>query len=1046
MKKLLLSLLCVLSIAISASAGQMEFTFSSGTAESSISTVTSLKSYISSDNASLISAISNVSNLYSSNTTGNGIRLGKSNVAGKVTITFASSYKITTVVVEAKRYNSSKAATLKVNSLATQNVQSSYTSLTYTVNSSSEENSISLESSKYIYIDKITVNYTDGGGSSTTTLGDIMYNGSAVPSTLTVAGETALTFTSENAASMSVYQGTTLEASAGEGSVTWTAPAAQTTDQTYNLTINSLLESDTKTANIAVTVTGTGSTPTTGTAFTKVTSASQLVDGAKYVIITNPTTSGSVSYGPAVMSTAKSTKKGFDAYELNTTDTSLASTYTFDETETSATVLTLVNNGDGTYYFTSGTKYLGATVVKELKLLDSACAFSITPDTDKTTMTISQDLGSIGFTVTNASGGKKGTYTVNSYGSTSTSKNVTLYLDESSVTTTMKWNPASITLSYGETGFTAPALLYEGNGTISYTSSNEQVATVAADGTVTINTNVIGEATLTATATATDSTNGKSVTCVVNVVKADPVMTFAESSIDLFEGEKGTNALTITPSNLTVTYSSSKTDVATVDATTGEVTGIKAESSSSKGWSIISAAFAGNDYYNAKTVEYTVYVIEKSKTPPAISWSADKVTMTIGDNSALPTLTVSDGATVKYDIAYAVDGYAPVTISDTGAITVLTPGYVILGAQVEADDNYYASEQVTCELTVRSISEAENPSTGTGSTSGVGTTFAKVSDTSTEFAAGNEFIILSTNGTNLYGMTDTELTGNDGLSAMTLEAATALPDSYTLTQTSSSLTRFTIDPDTWVLKSGDKFVGGTDERHLKLNDESSDNFAVVYNAYAYGDNAYIKINDYGIYSNPSQGYFNNFSTSNSYIGTSLFTAAMYVSVGTAGAAGVISPIIEVAGYNSFGDDDWTSEVSYNTASKRWEWYADSDDYELTLINGNGAASDTKIYYRVVSAARTASHPTAYTEFSSSNAIKMSDLENNDIQFYAVSNGQQSAVETLARSVYTAVEGIEAEGAAGATRYYNLQGVEVKTPQKGNIYIRLNGPKATKVTL
>lgn len=62
--------------------------------------------------------------------------------------------------------------------------------------------------------------------------------------------------------------------------------------------------------------------------------------------------------------------------------------------------------------------------------------------------------------------------------------------------------------------------------------------------------------------------------------------------------------LTIDPAGLTVTYASSNQNVATVDASTGQVT------IAGTGQTIISASFAGNDSYQAATASYTLTVTD----------------------------------------------------------------------------------------------------------------------------------------------------------------------------------------------------------------------------------------------------------------------------------------------------------------------------------------------------------------------------------------------------------------------------------------------------
>ena len=110
--------------------------------------------------ASYVSSASSASRVYPG---ASGLKLGASSNAGSVTfdLSTAGQVEATTIVVNAKLYNSSKSATLSVNSQTAQSVSSSFSDLEFNINSSIT--SISLSSSKYIFISGITVNY---GGSS----------------------------------------------------------------------------------------------------------------------------------------------------------------------------------------------------------------------------------------------------------------------------------------------------------------------------------------------------------------------------------------------------------------------------------------------------------------------------------------------------------------------------------------------------------------------------------------------------------------------------------------------------------------------------------------------------------------------------------------------------------------------------------------------------------------------------------------------------------------------------------------------------------------
>ena len=95
--------------------------------------------------------------------------------------------------------------------------------------------------------------------------------------------------------------------------------------------------------------------------------------------------------------------------------------------------------------------------------------------------------------------------------------------------------------------------------------------------------------------------------------KETPELTFSNPTATVNVGETVTNVASITPSTLTITYSSSDDEVATV-TNAGVVTGVAA------GTATITAAFAGDDDYNAVSVSYSITVID----PNANDGSAEK--------------------------------------------------------------------------------------------------------------------------------------------------------------------------------------------------------------------------------------------------------------------------------------------------------------------------------------------------------------------------------------------------------------------------------------
>ncbi len=103
----------------------------------------------------------------------------------------------------------------------------------------------------------------------------------------------------------------------------------------------------------------------------------------------------------------------------------------------------------------------------------------------------------------------------------------------------------------------------------------------------------------------------ETVTVTYSIASSGPInpnVTFASNSIELEKGKTATNTIS-KPDDLTVTYSSSNTSIATVNSTTGEVTGV------AEGTAIITASWAAvANTYNAGTASYTVTVTAEAQT------------------------------------------------------------------------------------------------------------------------------------------------------------------------------------------------------------------------------------------------------------------------------------------------------------------------------------------------------------------------------------------------------------------------------------------------
>lgn len=172
----------------------------------------------------------------------------------------------------------------------------------------------------------------------------------------------------------------------------------------------------------------------------------------------------------------------------------------------------------------------------------------------------------------------------------------------------------TLTMKEGETKTTAATISPTVDGAvIAYSSSNSAVATISEAGVV--NALTEGTTTITANYAGDDTYKASTATYTLNVVSAKyvPTLTFAEAEVNKVFGDKFTQTATLENAegapeftDKTIKYSSSNTDIATVDEQTGEVT-VKL----TEGTATITANYAGDDNHKAATASYTLKVTEK---------------------------------------------------------------------------------------------------------------------------------------------------------------------------------------------------------------------------------------------------------------------------------------------------------------------------------------------------------------------------------------------------------------------------------------------------
>ncbi len=144
---------CTVTVTSQSPVSSYTIEFKVGTGDgSTLSDTTENSTYIESG-SEYVNSISYANKVYGPGSY--GLKLGASSSAGSLTLSIDST-EVSTIVVNAKLYRSDKSATLDVNSTGAQSVGSSFTDYTYTIDDTIT--SITLGSTKYIWISGVTVN------------------------------------------------------------------------------------------------------------------------------------------------------------------------------------------------------------------------------------------------------------------------------------------------------------------------------------------------------------------------------------------------------------------------------------------------------------------------------------------------------------------------------------------------------------------------------------------------------------------------------------------------------------------------------------------------------------------------------------------------------------------------------------------------------------------------------------------------------------------------------------------------------------------------
>ena len=249
----------------------------------------------------------------------------------------------------------------------------------------------------------------------------------------------------------------------------------------------------------------------------------------------------------------------------------------------------------------------------------------------------------------------------------------------------------SLTMTEGETQ-SLTATVTPDNATdksLSWSSSNNSVATISSDGQVT--------AVSAGSATITVKTNdgGKTATCTVTV-KAKVIsvtgVSLNTTSLTMTEGDTQTLTATVSPSNATdksVTWSSSNTSVATVSSS-GVVT------AKSPGTATITVRT--ND--GGKTATCTVTVKAKVIPVTGISLNTSSMTMKVGETKALSATVAPSNATDK-TVTWISSNTSVATVDSNGKVNAKSAGSATISATA---GSFTANCSVTVVVPVVSVS------------------------------------------------------------------------------------------------------------------------------------------------------------------------------------------------------------------------------------------------------------------------------------------------------------------------------------------------------